>query len=44
MANGVRVGRRMTADEGWNRISIGTPDEMVEFTRVLKAFRERGWV
>ncbi|WP_262694088.1 pyridoxal phosphate-dependent aminotransferase [Kordiimonas aquimaris] len=44
MANGVRVGRRMTADEGWNRISIGTPDEMVEFTRVLRAFRERGWV
>lgn len=44
MANGVRVGRRMTDEDGWNRISVGTPDEMIEFARVLRAFRERDWV
>lgn len=43
-ANGILVGRRMTAEDGWNRISIGTPDEMTEFVRTLMAFRDRGWV
>lgn len=42
--NGIRVGRRMTVEDGWNRISLGTPDEMLEFTRVLDEFRARGWV
>lgn len=41
--NGVLVGRRMTEEDGWNRISIGTPMEMEAFTRTLRAFRERGW-
>lgn len=42
--NGIRVGRRMTKDDHWNRLSIGTPDEMTIFTKTLLAFREKGWV
>ena len=42
--NGIRVGRRMTKDDGWNRISLGTPEEMQEFVKVLKVFRSKGWV
>lgn len=42
--NGVLVGRRMTAEDGWNRLSIGTPPEMQEFSRTLRAFRDNGWV
>ncbi len=42
--NGVLVGRRMTAEDGWNRLSIGTPSEMQEFARTLRAFRDKGWV
>jgi len=43
-ANGILVGRRMTKEDGWNRISIGTPTEMQAFATTLKAFREKGWV
>lgn len=43
-ANGINVGRRMTKDDGWNRISIGQPDEMTAFVRTLKSFRNKGWV
>lgn len=43
-ANGILVGRRMTKDDGWNRISLGTPSEMEAFSKVLIEFRERGWV
>lgn len=42
--NGIRVGRRMTAEDGWNRISVGTPEEMTEFVKTLRSFRDRGWV
>ncbi len=42
--NGVLVGRRMTAEDGWNRLSIGTPEEMMVFARTLRAFRDNGWV
>jgi len=42
--NSVRVGRKMTADEHWNRISLGTPDEMQLFAQTLIAFRQNGWV
>ena len=42
--NGVRVGRKMTLDNHWNRISLGTPDEMMIFSRTLKAFRQEDWV
>lgn len=43
MANGIRVGRRMTKEDGWNRISLGTPQEMMQFTETLRAFRTKGW-
>lgn len=43
-ANNIRVGRRMTVDDGWCRLSIGTPDEMTEFSRTLMAFHDKGWV
>jgi len=42
--NHIWVGRRMTQEDGWNRISLGTPDEMKQFTLVLKMFRDKGWV
>lgn len=42
--NNIRVGRRMTREDGWNRLSIGTPVEMTEFVRTLRAFRANGWV
>jgi histidinol-phosphate aminotransferase len=42
--NGIRVGRKMTNDDRWNRVSLGTPDEMKIFRQTLLAFREKGWV
>jgi histidinol-phosphate aminotransferase len=42
--NGIRVGRKMTLDDRWNRISLGTPDEMKIFTQTLMVFRQKGWV
>ena len=42
--NGIYIGRRMTKEDGWNRISIGTPQEMLEFADTLKEFRLKGWV
>ena len=42
--NGIRVGRKMTKDDSWNRLSLGTPDEMAIFTKTLMAFREKNWV
>lgn len=42
--NNIRVGRRMTAEDGWCRLSIGTPMEMQEFVRTLDTFRAKGWV
>jgi len=43
-ANGILVGRRMTKEDGWNRLSIGTPAEMRIFAKTLHAFRNEGWV
>lgn len=42
--NNVLVGRRMTTEDGWNRLSIGTPQQMEDFVKVLKEFRTQGWV
>ena len=42
--NGIKVGRRMTREDGWNRLSVGTPDEMRVFVQTLKAFQEKGWL
>lgn len=42
--NNILVGRRMTKQDGWNRVSIGKPDEMQQFVKTLQLFREKGWV
>lgn len=42
-ANGILVGRRMTKEDCWNRISLGKPAEMKQFAETLRAFRARGW-
>lgn len=44
LMNKVKVGRRMTKQDGYNRISIGQPHEMEAFVKVLKAFRTNAWV
>lgn len=44
LANNIKVGRKMTQSDYWNRLSLGTPEQMHEFVRTLKGFRERGWV
>jgi histidinol-phosphate aminotransferase len=43
LAQKIKVGRKMTK-EGWNRLSIGTPEEMTQFTQALKSFRQQGWI
>lgn len=42
--NNIKVGRKMTDSDYWNRLSLGTPAQMQEFTNTLVAFREQGWV
>ncbi len=42
--NGIKVGRKMTESDQWNRISLGQVHEMQAFTQTLKAFRQKGWV
>lgn len=44
LENNVKVGRKMTESEYWNRISLGTPEQMQQFVATLKAFRARDWV
>lgn len=41
--NQIWVGRRMTKQDGWNRLSLGTPEEMRQFAQTLHSFREKGW-
>ncbi|POT55197.1 aminotransferase class I [Citrobacter amalonaticus] len=40
----VFVGREFPPAVGWNRLTLGTPQEMMQFVIVLKMFREKGWV
>jgi len=42
--NNIKVGRKMTKSDDWNRLSLGTPAQMREFTKTLKAFRQQGMV
>ena len=42
--HGIRVGRPFPPMLGYNRLSLGLPEEMERFTEVLRTFRERGWV
>ncbi len=43
-ATNVLVGRAFPRLQGWNRLSMGTPDEMEIFAAVLRDFRDKGWV
>lgn len=40
----VMVGRPFDHTNGWNRLTIGTPQEMEAFVAVLRDFRKQGWV
>ena len=42
--SGIKVGREFPPVIGFNRLTLGTPDEMEVFIKVLKEFREKGWV
>ena len=42
--SGIKVGREFPPITGYNRLTLGTPDEMEVFIKVLKSFREKGWV
>ncbi|MGG4608812.1 pyridoxal phosphate-dependent aminotransferase [Providencia sp. Me31A] len=39
----VMVGREFPPVVGWNRLTLGTPEEMEQFVIVLKQFHEKGW-
>ncbi|MBY6187342.1 aminotransferase class I/II-fold pyridoxal phosphate-dependent enzyme [Marinobacter hydrocarbonoclasticus] len=41
---GILVGRAFSHSNGWNRLSLGRPDEMKTFCQTLIAFRQKGWV
>lgn len=40
----VMVGREFPPAVGWNRLTLGTPEEMQQFVEILKQFHEKGWV
>jgi histidinol-phosphate aminotransferase len=42
--HGILVGRPFAPLLGYNRLSLGTPEEMGRFGEVLRDFRRRGWV
>lgn len=42
--HGIAVGREFAPITGFNRLTLGRPDEMAVFVGVLKSFREKGWV
>jgi len=40
----VQVGRPFPPMLTYNRLSLGLPEEMVQFTEILRTFRTNGWV
>ena len=42
--HGIKVGREFPPVIGFNRLTLGTPDEMAAFIKVSKLFREKDWV
>ena len=40
----VFVGREFPPAVGYNRLTLGTPEEMRAFVKVLKSFRQKGWI
>jgi len=41
---GIVVGRAFPPLLGYNRVSLGTPEEMARFAETLRDFRKKGWV
>ena len=44
LENNVKVGRPFPPYLEYNRLSIGTPEQMGEFVEILRGFRKKGWV
>lgn len=42
--HGIVVGRAFAPITGYNRLTLGTPEEMQLFIDVLKQFRRQGWI
>lgn len=42
--HGIVVGREFPPIKGFSRLTLGTPDEMELFIKVLRSFREKGWI
>ncbi|WP_279717319.1 pyridoxal phosphate-dependent aminotransferase [Chelonobacter oris] len=40
----ILVGRAFPPADGWCRMSIGTPDEMIYVAEKMREFRKKGWV
>ena len=38
------VGREFLPIRGYNRVSLGTPEQMQRFVEVLKQFRSKNWI
>lgn len=43
LESGIKVGRDMNLGYGWNRLSIGTTDEMRQFLAVINSIQSSGW-
>lgn len=43
-AQNIFVGRYFAPYSNWNRLTLGTPEEMQYFVNVLKQFRQKNWV
>ena len=41
--HGIAVGREFVSITGFNRLTLGRPDEVAIFVEVLRLFREKGW-
>ncbi len=40
----IHVGREFPPAVGWSRLTLGTPQEMMQFAATLKIFRTNGWI
>lgn len=42
--HGILIGRAFPPSTDWCRISMGTPEEMHTFTKLMREFRTKGWL
>lgn len=40
----ILIGRDFPPADGWCRISLGTPDEMIYIADIMRKFRNQGWI